>query len=665
MANKITADIEARGADKTARDLKKVGDSAAAAGDQLEDLGKDSKQTGVEVDGLTKKTKESTDSFTDMAKEAGFVGREVERLKANITSLTKQLDATGDTSLLKDIRKERRQLGTFTKLSAGLGGTAADAAAAGTSFGTKFMEGAATGIKAGGPYAIAALAVVAASAVPFVGSAIGAAVLGGVGAGGLIGGITLAAKDPRVKAAGTEFAESAMSDLQANIGSAFVGPTVAALGQLQGTVGDIARGLAPEMQELSKEIGPLTRGLDALGRNALPGLNAGLDAAAPLMRTVSMHLPKIGTALSGALEDIASGGDGANRALDITLTKVEDLIEVTGEFVGWAGRTYDELATFGEGVTGDFEDILGVVGKISPFFSFLADEVAQTNDELEGSAITLKKSKESVEEFGVSVDGIAISAEEAAEKLDAMHNSMNKLLGITMGAKEATLGYEQAIDDLAAELADGAKTFDQGTEAGRRNWEAVNNNIDAINDLRDANIANGMSIADANVIADAQLGKLDATVAKFGKASTEVRAFIAEIRNIPTLTQLRIEVSGLAGIIAQLKALKGLLGSNVAAANAVSGEYISGRASGGPIKAGVPYIVGEQGPELIVPSQNGMVHNAGATAAMMSGSSGGSAGTQVIEHHHTITITSASLLTGIREVVLLGGGNVQKVLGTG
>lgn len=46
---------------------------------------------------------------------------------------------------------------------------------------------------------------------------------------------------------------------------------------------------------------------------------------------------------------------------------------------------------------------------------------------------------------------------------------------------------------------------------------------------------------------------------------------------------------------------------------------LEGRARGGPIAAGQPYIVGEEGPELIVPSGAGMVMTAGQTSGMLSG----------------------------------------------
>jgi len=58
--------------------------------------------------------------------------------------------------------------------------------------------------------------------------------------------------------------------------------------------------------------------------------------------------------------------------------------------------------------------------------------------------------------------------------------------------------------------------------------------------------------------------------------------------------------------------------------NRVFGEApglgVSGRrAAGGPVSAGRAYLVGEQGPELIVPNASGMVLTAGQTQAALGG----------------------------------------------
>lgn len=70
-------------------------------------------------------------------------------------------------------------------------------------------------------------------------------------------------------------------------------------------------------------------------------------------------------------------------------------------------------------------------------------------------------------------------------------------------------------------------------------------------------------------------------------------------------------------------------GVNVVGAGAAQGvlrgiQNIAGRAGGGPVSAGVPYIVGEKGPELIFPERDGMVMTASETAALMSSAGGSS-----------------------------------------
>ena len=60
-------------------------------------------------------------------------------------------------------------------------------------------------------------------------------------------------------------------------------------------------------------------------------------------------------------------------------------------------------------------------------------------------------------------------------------------------------------------------------------------------------------------------------------------------------------------------------GATVTVGGDTIGQRAGLRAKGGPVSAGQPYLVGEQGPELVVPSGNGTVIPAGKTASMMGG----------------------------------------------
>ena len=58
------------------------------------------------------------------------------------------------------------------------------------------------------------------------------------------------------------------------------------------------------------------------------------------------------------------------------------------------------------------------------------------------------------------------------------------------------------------------------------------------------------------------------------------------------------------------------MGYTMTAAAKAGGGYISPMSGGGRAGAGTPYLVGEQGPELFVPSQGGQVLNTATTSSI-------------------------------------------------
>ena len=69
------------------------------------------------------------------------------------------------------------------------------------------------------------------------------------------------------------------------------------------------------------------------------------------------------------------------------------------------------------------------------------------------------------------------------------------------------------------------------------------------------------------------------------------------------------------------------------------GDFLSGRAQGGPVNAGRPYMVGEKGPELFVPHSSGSIVPNGAM-----GSSGGSAGGVNLTYNIAAGVSRAELV---------------------
>jgi hypothetical protein len=77
------------------------------------------------------------------------------------------------------------------------------------------------------------------------------------------------------------------------------------------------------------------------------------------------------------------------------------------------------------------------------------------------------------------------------------------------------------------------------------------------------------------------------------------------------ITEAQVAIRGLLGI----DTLAGVRGKGLGFRIVPEGE----RANGGPVNAGSPYLVGERGPELFVPSNYGKIVDNMATMSMLSG----------------------------------------------
>jgi TP901 family phage tail tape measure protein len=136
-------------------------------------------------------------------------------------------------------------------------------------------------------------------------------------------------------------------------------------------------------------------------------------------------------------------------------------------------------------------------------------------------------------------------AEDAAKKVEELKKAYDALFGATMGADRASIAYKEGLVALQKELETGKRTLDTNTKAGRDNVSAVLDQIDKINDLRQANIDNGMAVEDANRIYDGQIGQLRKTLLQLGFNKKEVDALIGKYRNIPksVYTEARFNTS--------------------------------------------------------------------------------------------------------------------------
>lgn len=616
MANDIRIDLTLTGEQNTARGLKNVGDAADKAGSE----------------------------FVGMGKDAGFLKSKVVEAEAEIKKLTKALDETGDTSLLKSIRKEQGNLKLFQGLAKSLMPDPAEVVAAGAKTGVKFGQGLTESLMALRGPALAAAVVLAAEFAPAIGASVGAAVLGGVGMGGIIGGIVAASQDQRVqdeaKRVGNHI-KSALIDASAP----FVAPLIESL-RILDNAGDR---LAANFSKIGEKLGPvmplLAKGLGGLFDEMMPGLIKSLDTVRPIMRAIANEMPKIGAALGTFFEDISKNGDGAIGAIVGIGQAIRGTINAVGKIIGALTAAYEWSIRFGNAVAPTFEAIFG-------WIPGAGDIIEEAGASLREQAASIEAAKDASGDYAGNLDKVIRAQEEvekvtktATERIEDQIAAFDKMFKRVMDPRELARNYQAAIDDLTESVRENGKSFDISTEKGRNNDKALQDYIETIKAIREQTIKTTDDVALADRVYNDQVNTLYRQMIALGMNATQAGILRDTLLSIPKTAEIEVRAPGLVEAIARAQTLNRLLGGNAAGARArgitIDGHkyvgdtsgYGGGRAGGGPMDPGKWYTVGENGVEVVSMHADGSgatVYNSKQTQAMMSGASGGAVATTVV-----------------------------------
>lgn len=584
MGSEIRIDLVTKGAPAASRDLDKVGDAAKGAGDDLK----------------------------GMATQASALDKAIASNAETLAKLRLELaQAPDDKELRKQVRGQERETSYLKRLKKNI---EEDGRRAGEGFLGAFgdvLEALPAQVKGAGMAIGTALAV---GAAPALGATIAAAVLGGVGLGGIAGGIAAAAQDPAVKAAGEHLGESLGASF-GRIGRPFVGPLIEQMGRLESIGGRAFDKLGADIAPLADHLDNLVDGIEGFADHLDLGKVA--TAAGPIVDMIGAKLPDAADALTNSLDSMADGSTGAAHALGETFDALEGGIETTGRLVGELAKIEPYVTTGGAALldlvdTFNDKDLpLGLAGWI---------------EKLDQSGDAAIRARGPAESYTGTLTDMGVAAEGTAEKTKRLSDAFDEAFGRQMTLDEATLRYKDGLAELNKELTEGQRTLKDNTAEGRDNRGAVLDQVQAIEDLRQAQIDQGASTDVANAAYARHIKALKDTLLHLGYNKRDVELLLAAYEKFPTDIQVTIRSPGLLLALQRVRELARLLGSNAAGRNAAEGsEPVSGRASGGSVDPNRPYIVGEEGPELVTFGAAGMVHTAAQTRAMLSGGSGGTA----------------------------------------
>jgi len=559
----VTSDADSRGLSEAARDTGKLRD-------QVKGLGGDMASTKRESEKLQ---------------------AEITRTQTKVRDLGVEFARTGDKSLFGDLRKERSFLAQLEKIRQELERVdklGANLSVGGGGGGLGGLLGKIPAPSGAGGVLIPALGLMIAASAPEIGALVSSAMLGAVGTGGIIGGIALAAHDPRVKSAWSEFGHNAMRDLRLG-GSTFVEPLVGGARDLGREWERIGPQINASLADLATHTRPLIAGFGGFVEHLLPGLQKGLVAAGPIIDQLAEDLPSLGDAFGTMFESFAQAGPGAREFF-------HDLLDVTGKTLVSVGEVSEALTkvyhAIPPGGTGTLGAILNAWNEAHP------QAVVRDLKDITGGTGELRT-----------------QLFDAARAADALNGELSKLFSDRFNKDEARLGMLMAIQDLKKSLGENQGAFGEKTTAGLADRQSFLDAIQAVARWRDTLVSTGTPIAQANVMYEAQL-KL---IMGIGKQAGIARGELEKLARTYTLR-----------VVLTTQGIR------------YTGTYLQPtdlqphRAAGGPVMANMPYTINERGNETVSFPANGTVHPANLTPATTSGAAplnlfGGGLGQVVFE----------------------------------
>lgn len=144
---------------------------------------------------------------------------------------------------------------------------------------------------------------------------------------------------------------------------------------------------------------------------------------------------------SSAFQKLADMTDGSDKALNDLLNSLPGYKTALTELASQAGMAADDQTL-----------LAMAMGEIDPAAVGAGAAAAAAGDDM---------------------SGMGDSAEDAAEQLSELIDSLSDMYGLVLSQRDAARGLEQAIDDATETIATNGQTLDRNTEAGRDNEAAL------------------------------------------------------------------------------------------------------------------------------------------------------------------------------------------------
>jgi hypothetical protein len=230
---------------------------------------------------------------------------------------------------------------------------------------------------------------------------------------------------------------------------------------------------------------------------------------------------------------------------------------------------------------------------------------------------------------------LAAEVANSKEKIEDLIKATKDLNDTRISNEEAEINSRKAVKEYNDALANGGLTVDERRTKELELIKTLEDQAETFAELVVAQqLAKGESVSsgEAALVQSQKLGELAATLAPDSPVRKHLQGLAYDLLVVASqdpVVKIRIETEE---AIRKFREFLRVIGANENAPGLAeilqySSDYIEPRASGGPVDAGTPYMVGEKGPELFVPAGYGRIIDAFSTnKALLSNAGGGMGG---------------------------------------
>jgi hypothetical protein len=580
-------------------------------------------QTGHEMNRLGVESEKTTKSFRGMRRDTSALDAEMTRLHKHTRELRDLLATTGgtDRSLFRQLRADERDIQRLRRFKQELLGIVPVAANVVDSFG-EIGAAVRSGLMGGRAALIGGAIGIGALLAPAIGAAISGAIAGaGIGAA-MAGGILSSIKSDRVKSAGKDFLASIEADFFRG-GDVFVGPVERSLKLLAADVRSLD--LAGVFAKTAPYVEIVAKGIGDLVKNFMPGLSKALDKAGPFSVVFAKGLADTGSALGSFMADV-SDSPGALEGLAFTFRVIDGTVVTLGQGLRELSGVFMHLVDLGLKESHAAEDVFGFLAKfdIGP----VKGGATILDQMLKGQITNLQAIKDAASATADGLKDYTDDTNHATGATDRFRTALQKenqtiedSMGLFNDLHGAILAYNQGQADLRQALKENGRTFDENTEAGRKNAAAWQQQLENTQRVRDAEIAAGEDAGKATREYNKQVQMLLDMAAAAGATKAQLDALAKQY-----VIQIRYTISQTGGI--------GGIGTSSTGGYDVGDlahQHMARHAAGGRYPAYAPFVAGEFGPEIVWPGgRGGSVMNGSDTRTYLGGGGGGQVNVRVI-----------------------------------